>query len=77
MGEPLGLSEDVLRQALDPREFVNSRTIYGGPAPEECRQMAAESRAELDDDRAATKQKGDWLEDAAGKLERAIDALVA
>ena len=37
MGEGVGLSEEALTRALDPMAFVERRTLYGGPAPEECR----------------------------------------
>src|SRR5215218_887764 len=43
IGEPLGLSQDVISRALDPVRFVEIRALPGGPAPEEMRR-ALENR---------------------------------
>ncbi|MEE9248995.1 MAG: hypothetical protein V3U79_09910, partial [Dehalococcoidia bacterium] len=77
MGEPVGLGDEVLRRALDPVEFVNRRTLYGGPSPEECLRRLPEYRAQLERDEALVEEKAEGLMQAAAKLERAIDALVA
>ncbi|MDP6403277.1 MAG: lyase family protein, partial [SAR202 cluster bacterium] len=76
MGEPVGLSKAVLDRSLDPVEFVNARTLYGGPAPEECRRRLPEYHAQLDEDRAAVEERERRLAEAAEKLEKAIDALL-
>ncbi len=76
MGEPVGLSKAVLDRSLDPVEFVNARTLYGGPAPEECRRRLPEYHARLDEDRAAVEERERRLAEAAEKLEKAIDALL-
>lgn len=75
-GRPSGLSEAALRDALDPRHFVQSRTLYGGPAPEECQRRLPEYRASLERDEhehAAIARRLAQSEDA---LESAIEAIV-
>jgi argininosuccinate lyase len=76
MGEPVGLSSEVLRKALDPVEFVNGRTLYGGPAPEECRRLP-EYHVQLRTDQASAAEKERQLKQAAEKQEQAINALLA
>ena len=76
MGEPLGISKDVLDRALDPVEFVNARTLYGGPAPEECLRRLPEFHRNLKDDRNSVQERERRLVEAAEKLEGTIDSLV-
>jgi argininosuccinate lyase len=75
-GEPAGLSEETLGRALDPRHFVESRGLYGGPSPEAVRSVLGELRASLQRDEA---ERGAALERVAAAqrgLESAIDALI-
>ena len=76
MGEKVGLSEEALAQALDPMVFVESRTLYGGPAPEECRRRMAEYEARLREDEASVAEREGRLGEAARKLEAAIDGIL-
>ena len=77
MGEPVGLSDEALDCALDPAEFVNGRTVYGGPSAEECRNRLPEYHEQLRQDRLAVQQMERRLADASTEQERAIDALLA
>jgi argininosuccinate lyase len=77
MGEPLGLDAASLARALDPVEFVNARTLYGGPAPEECLRRLPEYRAQLAEDFSALQARQRRLSQASDKLEQAIDKLLA
>ena len=77
MGEPVGLSEDALRRALDPMEFVNGRTLYGGPAPEECKRRLVDYHAQLKADVKSVEGRVRRLKEAEEKQEKAIDALLA
>ncbi|GIX48997.1 MAG: argininosuccinate lyase [Candidatus Tectimicrobiota bacterium] len=77
MGEPVGLSAEALQRALDPVVFVAERTLYGGPAPEECRRRLPDYHARLQADREAVAEKERRLQAAATALEKAIDALLA
>jgi argininosuccinate lyase len=44
IGEPLGLSRDLISRSLDPVRFVEVRALPGGPAPEEMRRALEERR---------------------------------
>jgi len=44
IGEPLGLSRDLISRSLDPVRFVEIRSLPGGPAPEEMRRALEERR---------------------------------
>jgi argininosuccinate lyase len=76
MGEPVRLSEESLKRALDPEHFVRSRTIYGGPAPEETRRQIADFRATLEHDEAEYQAARQHVDMARAKLEAEIDALL-
>lgn len=75
-GEPAGLGEEALRAALDPRHFVESRTLYGGPAPAQVRERLADFRAALERDESHHRELREHRDAAAAKLEAAIDALL-
>ena len=75
-GEPLGLPSDILQEALDPVAFVNGRTLYGGPAPEECHRRIPEYRAQLQGDQDTVAAKEQRLKQGLEKQEKAIDALL-
>lgn len=77
MGESIRLPSDILQKALDPVAFVNGRTLYGGPAPEECQRRMPEYRAQLQDDQTALTEKQQRLMQALEAQEKAIDALLA
>ncbi|MGH2557781.1 MAG: argininosuccinate lyase [Thermomicrobiales bacterium] len=64
IGQTIGIDEATLRNALDPWQFVRSRAIPGGPAPEAMRRYLSDCRGRLYDDRR-------WL---AGERERLMAA---
>ena len=77
MGKPLSLSTAQIVRALDPRESVRRRNLYGGPAaPETKRRMTALGGA-LAGDRACVAGLREHLAAAAAGLEKAIDAILA
>ena len=76
-GEPLGLGDEIIRRAMDPREMVNRRTLIGGPAPVRVKEQIVESRKLLNHDRASLEAKRRALSEAAEKLEKVIDALLS
>lgn len=76
MGEPVGLSTESLKRSLDPANFVASRTLIGGTAPQEVRRQLAECRAVLGRDETDARAARRQIQEAAHKLEAAIDALV-
>ena len=75
-GEPVGLSGDAIRQALDPRHFIGARHLYGGPAPETLRRGVDELRASLERDEAALESAAERVASAQRTLETAVDALL-
>ncbi|MGE3960093.1 MAG: lyase family protein [Dehalococcoidia bacterium] len=76
LGAAVGLSEDVLRDALDPARFVQRRTLYGGPAATAAGEELAEHRERLAADRARQSAVEERLQRADRLLELAIDALI-
>ncbi|MEZ4502983.1 MAG: argininosuccinate lyase [Dehalococcoidia bacterium] len=75
--QPSGLSETVLREALDPTHFVRARTLYGGPSPEESRRRLPDYTTVLERDERAAEAISARLADADATLEAAIDAIVS
>lgn len=68
IGRPLGLPEEMVRQALDPLHFVEARTLPGGPAPATMRAWLDEAQCTLNADR-------DWLVAEQGRQGEAAKAL--
>jgi argininosuccinate lyase len=52
LGTALSYSEAQLTHILSPRHFVEVRTTFGGPAPQETARAAKQSRSQLDADEA-------------------------
>jgi argininosuccinate lyase len=76
-GKQLAMSEDETRAALSAHNFVNVRTIHGGPAPEETRRALAELEHIADDTRAWVFKTVASLERSAKLLEEAVDSRLA
>lgn len=76
MDEPVGLSAETLRKALDPVEFVRARTLFGGPAPEESERRIADYQDELVRDKETVSRLQANLARASDKLQAAIDSLL-
>ncbi|WP_159886647.1 argininosuccinate lyase [Paenibacillus puerhi] len=64
VGYPLKLSEEALRQALDPHNFIEVRKLPGGPNPLEVARALKEQQERFDSQR-------DWLEQARGSIRAA------
>ncbi|MEH7482112.1 argininosuccinate lyase [Neobacillus drentensis] len=47
VGFPLNLPEEIIRTAMDPEHFVKTRSLPGGPAPEEMKRAIVEREASL------------------------------
>ncbi len=77
IGKPVSLKPDSLARALDPLEFVKARTLFGGPAPRSVANALQRSQSDLDASRTIRQKSTQRLDDAALKLERAIDAIVS
>ncbi|MBU7315258.1 argininosuccinate lyase [Paenibacillus oleatilyticus] len=68
IGRDTSLTEETLRQALDPVHFVEIRSLPGGPSPKEINRMVDlrmyQHQAHLN-----------WLGQAQGKIQRAMEHL--
>ncbi|WP_026877169.1 argininosuccinate lyase [Jiangella gansuensis] len=76
LGRPVELPEMILRDALDPRQGVERRTLLGGPSPHALRAALASLQHSLDRDRAEVTAVRNRLEGAAADLEQAIDDIL-
>jgi argininosuccinate lyase len=70
LGRALGLSDDVVREALDARHFVAIRAIPGGPAPQAMAAVIARQTTQLENDHV-------WHIERIARLERAQERLRA
>ena len=70
LGRPLGLAPQRVREALDPVLNLASRTVAGGPAPDNVRAMVRDHEARRDRDCVAVAA-------ARERVARAIERLVA
>lgn len=75
-GKPLGLGDEVIREAMDPREMVNRRTLIGGPAPVRVKEEIQRSRELLGKNREKISSLHEGLTAAEGLLKKAIDDLI-
>jgi argininosuccinate lyase len=71
-----GVSEEQLRTALDPQNFVKIRTIVGGPAPEPLSAELERAEDQLTHDRLWIDQRRARIGDAHSQLEAAVSAIV-
>jgi argininosuccinate lyase len=76
IGEPLALGDDEIRRVLDPLRAVKARTLVGGTAPAEVQRQIDHCYGLLRQDAAALAEKRKKLDEAAVKLEAAIDVIL-
>lgn len=77
LNKPLRLSEEAVRNALDPELSVRIRRVYGGTAPEEVEGQIAQARAQLEEDTDQIRQWRERLGSARQKLDQAVEGLLA
>lgn len=75
-GRGLGLSEAVVREALDPMENIRLRTVTGGPAPQRMEEMVARRRSILEADEARVRATNERVARADERLDAMVAALV-
>jgi argininosuccinate lyase len=75
--KPVSLSQDEILTALDPVRFVESRTLQGGPAPEESLRQVRLFTGHLDADEGVVAGMRQRLVEAESKLRAAVDELIA
>ncbi len=68
LGEPLGMSDERLRELLDPAHFVEITDSRGGVAPQEMARMIADRREALGAARDRHLARIETLEDAQKKM---------
>lgn len=76
-GRPLQASRQELREALDPRHFVDVRRIPGGPAPEALQPALEEAETHLAGTRAWIAGKSAALAAYPGRIKDACRRLIA
>ena len=76
-GQLLSLSEEVLREALDPASIVKSKKAIGGTAPERVEEDIISSRKRIEGDEKVVATLETKLATAEKKLEAAIDEIVS
>jgi len=75
LGRALDYTEADLRRILSPRNFVDVRTTYGGPAPSETARAIAESQRKLGADRQSWNARRQDLAAADAQLKARVKAL--
>ena len=75
LGRALGLSDETVTRALDPRNFVTKRDILGGPAPRAVMALDARQSAQLTQDVEWWTARVDELGLAQKRLNEAMSGL--
>jgi argininosuccinate lyase len=76
IGKPIYLGNQLIREVLDPARAVEARTLIGGTASVEVKRQIENCYDRVRRDSKLLAQKKQKLEDAAARLERAIDAII-
>jgi argininosuccinate lyase len=76
LGRALGLSDEIVREALDARHFVASRTIPGGPAPQAMSVVIERQSVQLDQDVAWQADRVARLTQAQKRLQAEMEAII-
>jgi len=76
-GQPLGLEETRLREALDPSVIIRSKKAIGGTAPERVQEDLRSSLARVKEEEQIVVGIESSLTQAEKELEAAIDAVLA
>ena len=76
IGQAIDLGDEKIRQVLDPLRAVKARTLVGGTAPSEVQKQIHQCFAAVRRDEQALFHIKRNLDEAATKLETAIDALL-
>ena len=72
----VNLSDETLRQVLDPLRAVKARTLLGGTAPSEVQRQIDGSYGRLRKDTETLEGYRGKIKAAATKLENAIDVII-
>lgn len=77
IGQAIHMSDGVLKDALDPEVFVQTRVTVGSVAPTEVDRMRLTAASQLEADRAWLAAERDHLGEASTKLEAAVARIIA
>ncbi|MDM7920654.1 MAG: argininosuccinate lyase [Pyrinomonadaceae bacterium] len=77
LGHELSLTADELAAAVSPENFVNIRSVYGGPAPEETRRALSVERDAAKSDTEWFNRKRSDLDSAAKNLSNIVESIIA
>lgn len=75
IGRKTGISEEELRKALDPVNFIHTHTTRGGVSPKETRRMLDERYARLEEYLSRHKARIEKIEAAKKKIETDLNSL--
>ncbi|MGP8320013.1 MAG: argininosuccinate lyase [Methanosarcinaceae archaeon] len=79
IGESLsgrGLTEEMIREALDPISNIKKRNVTGGPAPYEVRESLNKCRVKLDKDEQELKRLNKRIDDSIRGLLEIVDEYI-
>ena len=76
LGRELGVTDDFVTRALDPRAFVDARTLPGGPAKAAMQPFLERARQTLLEDNTWHRAENSRLRRAVDALEGEIDAVL-
>jgi argininosuccinate lyase len=75
-GESVGLSNEQIQVALDPRQFVAAHDVRGGVAPRETERMCRQRRRELEQAVKRQSHRRQVLQQAKARLQREVEELI-
>lgn len=75
LGTPMGLTDDDVREALDPMRFVQSRVTVGSVNPKEVKRMLGEAKRLLRAERRWLRSRWTMIRAAHADLEREVARL--
>lgn len=76
LGKGIGLSDELIQEALDPNKFVERRTLFGGPGADAHRATRDRLAKSIQDDKETLNRLTASVSAAAEELDSAIDAIV-
>lgn len=76
LGKPIDLETSEIEKALDPVNFINIRTVTGGPAPAETERMLRIRAEDLERDRRLSEEYVRKLRSAEQNLNQTIEAII-
>jgi argininosuccinate lyase len=76
-GQPLNVSEQLIRDALNPVNSIHARIVHGSTSPPQVQKQIATSQQALLHDKQITTLKRKQLQDAEQLLETSINRLLS